>query len=79
MLPDDAERGGGLMVAIIQLAITFGATIGGFFYDGSGYQSTFGVSATILCASAIMAYFAWCATSRPHKDEAAVDSRALHT
>jgi predicted MFS family arabinose efflux permease len=79
MLPDDAERGGGLMVAIIQLAITFGATIGGFFYDGSGYQGTFGVSAIILCASAIMAYFVWRATSRPHKDEAAIDSPALHT
>src|SRR3954447_2091685 len=28
MLPDDAERGGGLMVAIIQLAITLSATLG---------------------------------------------------
>ena len=56
VLPDDAERGGGLMVAIIQLAITLGATIGGLFYDARGYQSTFGVSATILCVSALMAY-----------------------
>jgi predicted MFS family arabinose efflux permease len=58
VLPEDAERGGGLMVAIIQLAITVGATVGGFFYDASGYQSTFGVSATILCASALLAYTA---------------------
>lgn len=78
MLPDDAERGGGLMVPIIQLAITLGATIGGFFYDGSGYRSTFGVSATILCASAVMAYCAWRANSRPPKDEAPVDTPALH-
>ena len=59
MLPDDAERGGGLMVAIIQLAITLGATVGGFFYDASGYQSTFGISAAFLCASALLAYAAW--------------------
>lgn len=79
MLPDDAERGGGLMVAIIQLAITLGATIGGFFYDGSGYQSTFSVSATILCASSLLAYWAWRASCRSPKDEAAVDRPALHT
>jgi predicted MFS family arabinose efflux permease len=59
VLPNDAERGGGLMVAIIQLAITLGATVGGLFYDASGYQSTFGVSATILCVSALLAYMAW--------------------
>jgi predicted MFS family arabinose efflux permease len=64
MLPDDAERGGGLMVAVIQLAITLGATAGGFFYDRSGYQSTFGVSATILCASALLAYLASRASRR---------------
>jgi predicted MFS family arabinose efflux permease len=64
MLPDDAERGGGLMVAIIQLAITMGATVGGFFYDASGCQSTFGISAAILCASALLAYAAWRAGTR---------------
>lgn len=58
VLPDDAERSGGLMVAIIQLAITLGATLGGVFYDASGYQSTFGISATILCVSALLAYLA---------------------
>jgi predicted MFS family arabinose efflux permease len=47
------------MVAIIQLAITIGATVGGFFYDASGYQSTFGISAAIFCASALLAYAAW--------------------
>lgn len=64
VLPDDAERGGGLMVAIIQLAITLGATVGGFFYDASGYQSTFGASAAILCASALLAYVASRASHR---------------
>jgi predicted MFS family arabinose efflux permease len=64
VLPDDAERGGGLMVAIIQLAITLGATVGGLFYDASGYQSTFGVSATLLCLSAVLAYLASRSTRR---------------
>jgi predicted MFS family arabinose efflux permease len=58
-LPRDAERGGGLMVAVIQLAITLGATVGGLFYDLKGYQSTFDISATILCASAALAYIGW--------------------
>lgn len=40
-LPQDAEAGGGLMVAIIQLAITLGATIGGLLFDWQGYQATF--------------------------------------
>ncbi|WP_416355855.1 MFS transporter [Aureimonas phyllosphaerae] len=52
-LPDDAEAGGGLMVAVVQLAITLGATVGGMIFDGSGYQATFIFAAAILVASAI--------------------------
>jgi predicted MFS family arabinose efflux permease len=55
-LPDDAEAGGGLMVAAIQLAITLGATVGGVLFDMSGYQSTFGASAAILAAAGLMAF-----------------------
>ena len=55
VLPDDAEAGGGLMVAVIQLAIALGATIGGFIYDIIGYRSTFVFSAIALCASALIA------------------------
>lgn len=57
-LPDDAEAGGGLMVAAIQLAITLGAAAGGFIFDSSGYQATFVASATILCGSAAVAFLA---------------------
>lgn len=57
-LPNDAEAGGGLMVAAIQLAITLGASAGGLMFDISGYQATFAVSATILCGSAIAAFLA---------------------
>lgn len=57
-LPDDAESGGGLMVAAIQLAITLGASAGGLMFDSSGYQATFAVSAAILCGSAVVAFIA---------------------
>lgn len=59
VLPDDAEAGGGLMVAVIQLAITAGASIGGVVFDRSGYAATFALSAAILCGSALLALMAW--------------------
>lgn len=57
-LPDDAEAGGGLMVAIIQLAIAAGATLGGVVFDLSGYQATFALSAALLCIAAMLAWAA---------------------
>lgn len=55
-LPADAEAGGGLMVATIQLAITLGATVGGTLFDRSGYQATFGVSTVFLVTAALLAF-----------------------
>lgn len=55
-LPQDAEAGGGLMVAVVQLAITMGATSGGVLFDHSGYRATFGASALILMLAALLAY-----------------------
>ncbi len=57
-LPDDAEAGGGLMVAIIQLAIASGAIVGGLVFDLSGYQATFELSAAVLGAAALLAWLA---------------------
>lgn len=54
-LPQDAEAGGGLMVAVIQLAITLGAVLGGVLFDFSGYQLTFAASAVILLLAAQLA------------------------
>ncbi len=54
-LPDDAEAGGGLMVAVVQLAITLGAGVGGLLFDLSGYQATFGFSAVLLVVAALLA------------------------
>ncbi|WP_219726032.1 MFS transporter [Janthinobacterium sp. ROICE36] len=53
-LPRDAEAGGGLMVAVVQLAIALGSTIGGLLFDRSGYQSTFIASAAVLLLAAFL-------------------------
>jgi predicted MFS family arabinose efflux permease len=55
VLPDDAEAGGGLMVAVIQLAITVGAALGGVLVDARGYRTAFGVGAALLAGSAAFA------------------------
>jgi predicted MFS family arabinose efflux permease len=57
-LPDDAEAAGGLMVAIIQLAIGLGAGIGGLLFDRIGHQATFGASAAALLAASALAWVA---------------------
>lgn len=50
-LPDDAEAGGGLMVAVIQLSIALGSTAGGVVFDRMGWQSAFGLSGILLLAA----------------------------
>lgn len=52
---DDTEAGGGLMVAVIQVAITLGAAVGGFLFDYMGYQITFSASAVILGVAVVLA------------------------
>ena len=53
--PNDAEAGGGLMVAIIQLSIALGSTLGGVLYDLEGYMTTFAASALILLVASTLA------------------------
>jgi predicted MFS family arabinose efflux permease len=57
-IPDDAETGGGLMVAIIQLGITVGATVGGLVFDSRGAIVTFLGSAGILVLAGLAAFAA---------------------
>jgi predicted MFS family arabinose efflux permease len=57
-MPENAEGGGGLMVAVVQLAIGLGSTVGGLLFDLSDYQSTFLASAALLLISAFLAYLA---------------------
>ncbi|KHT27911.1 MFS transporter [Pectobacterium carotovorum] len=53
-LPNDAEAGGGLMVAVVQLSIALGSTLGGLAFDHSGYQSTFTISGLLLVMAATL-------------------------
>lgn len=63
-LPDEAEAGGGLQVAVIQLAITGGAAIGGMLFDAIGWWSAFAFGAALLCGSSLFALAAWRAARR---------------
>nr|WP_315426418.1 MFS transporter [uncultured Albidiferax sp.] len=73
-LPHDAEAGGGLMVAAIQLAITLGAGLGGALFDAVGWWSTFALGALLLTGSAVLAWAAWWVT-QPPKMQTAVAAR----
>jgi predicted MFS family arabinose efflux permease len=64
VLSDDAEAGGGLQVAVIQLAITAGAASGGLLFDRVGWWSTFAFAAVLLLASSLAAWAA--STEREH-------------
>jgi predicted MFS family arabinose efflux permease len=57
-LPQDAEAGGGLIVAVVQLAIASGATLGGVLFDASGYRASFGLSVAVLVLGAGLAWLA---------------------
>lgn len=56
VMPDDAEAGGGLMVAVTQLAIALGSTVGGLLFDTRGYGSTFVASAAALLVAAVLTF-----------------------
>ena len=56
-LPEDAEAGGGLMVAVIQLSIALGSTAGGMVFDHIGWQSTFAMSAILLLSAMVLTGF----------------------
>lgn len=53
-LPDQAEAGGGLMVAVIQLAITLGAAGGGILFDTIGFGAAFLGGAALLIGSTVL-------------------------
>ena len=66
-MPHNAEAGGGLMVAVIQLAIALGSTVGGLLFDSTGYRSTFAASSAVLLLGAFLAFL----TSRSQARQAA--------
>lgn len=76
-LPDDAEAGGGLLVAIVQLAIAGGAIVGGLAFDLSGYKATFELSAAVLVAASVLAWLAGRNATEVHIVEPAAHSDAV--
>ena len=52
-VPDDAESGGGLLVATIQLAITVGAAAGGWMFDLRGAGGVFVASGVLMLLAAL--------------------------
>lgn len=55
-LPEDAEAGGGLMVAVIQLSIALGSTAGGIMFDNLGWQFAFGLSGVLLLSAGLLTF-----------------------
>lgn len=55
VIPQDLEAGGALQVALIQVAITAGAFVGGVLFDTWGWASTFTLSGCLLVSSAVIA------------------------
>ncbi|WP_159811792.1 MFS transporter [Pseudomonas sp. 18058] len=71
-LPDDAEAGGGMLVAIVQLAIAGGAIVGGLAFDLSGHKATFELSAAVLVVASVLAWLAGRAATEVHFAESKV-------
>lgn len=63
-LPADAETGGCLMVAVVQLSIALGSPLDGLLYDSLGYQATF-LTAALLLLLATAVTLATARLSRP--------------
>lgn len=57
-MPDEAESGGGLLVASIQLAITIGAAAGGVIFNITGAKGVFMGSAMALLIATLTIYAA---------------------
>lgn len=55
VIPRDLEAGGGLQVALVQVAITLGAFSGGLLFDAAGWWSSFAFAAVLLTAAALLA------------------------
>jgi predicted MFS family arabinose efflux permease len=55
VIPNELEAGGGLQVALIQLAIAGGALAGGVLFDTVGWWSAFLLAAALLAGSALLA------------------------
>lgn len=55
VIPRDLEAGGGLQVALVQVAITLGAFSGGVLFDGAGWWAPFVLAAVLLTGATALA------------------------
>jgi predicted MFS family arabinose efflux permease len=53
-VPDEAETGGGLIVAAVQLAIALGAAVGGAIFDVTGAAGVFATGGFVLLAASAL-------------------------
>lgn len=53
-IPDEAEAGGGVLVAAIQIAMTLGAAVGGLVLDRCGVSAVVGTSGIVLLIAAVL-------------------------
>lgn len=67
VFPKDAEAGGGLFVAVVQMSIALGSTAGGMLFDINGYRSAFMASVCLLLGAAFLAFL----TSRSRMGDSA--------
>lgn len=58
-IPDEAESGGGIQIAVIQLAITAGAAFGGILYDYTGAKGVFTSSGIFALIAALVVLLAF--------------------
>ena len=72
-LPDDADAGGGLMVAVVQLSIALGSTVGGLLFDHGGHAATFTFSAGLLLVATTLAWLTRHAD--PHEPHSSINAR----
>jgi len=77
-MPQQTEAGGGLMVAVIQLAIALGSTMGGVLFDGGGYRSTFVASAAVLLIAAALTFMTSRAEAMRAARQVSPAATALH-
>ncbi len=57
-VPDEAESGGGLIVAAVQLAITIGAAGGGAIYALAGVAGVFAIGGALMLATSVAVFAA---------------------
>ena len=53
------------MVAVVQLSMATGSTVGGLLLDSSGYQATFAMSAGLLLVAAVLVFLTARAAQTP--------------